>query len=241
MESTPDRFYGEGDASYRNNIIQLFEQEYHTTTNPEMQWGPQDTYFQREGSIFYSKSQLLRLSEEDKQNQLEDAQNPTIQNSKDVLEGLIGHKISDDELNPKFIINIIKTKPSGLPRLVGFTKNFYQFENVCLNEITPDNITKEILQKIQDTFVDEYNPLLSNIDGGIYEKDGSIHLTDITKWSYNPSHKLGVYFIPKASELYGTETALFFPFGVLSEKDIEIINALNTLQNEGKEVRIITL
>ena len=206
-------------------------------------------YLQHEGCIYYSRSKLVSLYEDDAQFVLEDSQDPIKQANKIAFETLLGHPAPHDRFNPEFIKNVVKIKPRGLPRFINYTKNFYQFEDVCASEITADTLTKSILEKIQETFVDDYNPLLISLDEGLYEKDGNVYMTDLTKWGYNPTHKLGVFINPIASDLYGTEKTLFFPFRPLSEKDMEFVVALNAVesvareagQNGNKEVRIVTL
>jgi len=231
---------------YRTCTILAFEGEYNTIVHPEMKWGAQNMYFQHEGSIFYSRSKLVSLYEDDAQNILEDNNDIIKQNNKTVFEALLGHSAPHNRFNPEFIKNIIKIKPKGLPRFINYTKNFYQFEDVCVSEITADTITKSILDKIQETFTDDYNPLLTSLDEGLYQKDGNIYMTDLTKWGYNPAHKLGVFINPITSDLYGTEKTLFFPFNPLSESEIEFVITLNALESAPgqtgiKEVRIITL
>lgn len=240
-------------GDYRTKVILTFEAEYDTFVDPEMKWGTRDTYHMYDNRAFYFKPNLLSMFEVDQQNNLEDEANEEIYNIKLALSTFLGYppvenKFSSEFIknvvenkHPDFIKNLIKSKPGGLPAFVGQTQSFYEFKDVGTNELTVDDFNKEILQKIQSTFTDDYNPFLFSLHEGLYEKEGNIYLTDLTKWSYNPVCKLGVFVNPQSSELYGTGTTLFFPFGALTERDREFVNTLSRLETSDKEVRIVTL
>ena len=83
-----------------------------------------------------------------------------------------------------------------------------------------DDISRENLDIIKNSFTDDINPLLSNLGlGGLYFKDGKAYYAKVTEcWDNNPNAKLGVFMdTGKSSETYSDAetTAFFFPFRFL--------------------------
>jgi len=243
--NTPDTLdrlceYDEGAQTgcRRTQTILALEAQYDTFVSPEMVWGVFDEFCIHDGHYIYEKDWLDWNESEDTSNISADSDADLIAAIATVRE-LAGDNFAVSAISYK---DLLTAMPAGLPPKVDDTDDFaragvgfFRLESVGDVEATLDDITRENLDIIKNSFTDDMNPLLSNLGlGGLYFKDGSAYYAKVTEcWDNNPNAKLGVFMdTGKSSETYADAetTAFFFPFSPLTDEQLAVVNALYVIE-----------
>lgn len=213
----------------RTETILALEAEYDTFVSPEMAWGDWDQFCYHNGYIYYYKN-FLKINVERDFNEPED---PRIESIRTVLRATLGNVPS--KLTFEEISNFIITGAPGFPKLVSQTPQFFECEDVGLDEITIDNLTRETLNKIESTFTGDIHPLLSNLADVLYIKDNKIYCTDVFAYKECPVGKFGVFITPSKTEKYEINKPYFFPFKQLTADEEKIVRDLSDADTEFTE------
>lgn len=229
---------------FRNEVIFHFESEWDDYVHPEMKWGPQDLFMRHKDHVYYYKPRMQSIFDADMANLAEDEQNPERMEAMTAVNTFLGYEFAKTRTSMDFIKQLIKSKPAGLPTYVAQSTNFFKFRDVGDEKFSIDNIDRDLLDRIKNTFTGDYNPLLCDMTDGLYLKDGQLYFTDITRWSHNPHGKLGVFVNPTESEIYdnAADKAFFFPFEQLTDEQVAFVKALGKLETDYQEdIEIIYL
>jgi len=240
--------YDEGGASgcRRTENILALEKEFDTVVSPEMQWGMYDEYCIHKGKYYYQKSYLDNLVA-GLGGGVEDEDEEEVRPLLSKIEMFTGLA---DWLNSRVDYReLIRMGISGVPKFIEETENFIVLESVGGNEqeIDIDDMTREILDIIQESFSNDINPLLSNLAEGLIIKDGKAYHSGILGWRNNPFAKLGVFMNNgHSSKVYDTDgsVAFFFPFSPLTSEQKDFVETYYIAEAHGaftKELKIVDL
>lgn len=239
---------------YRTNVIFAFEAEFDTFVHPEMKWGPKDTTFCHNGRIYYYKGKIEEQLQRDLEEHAVDVASRKAQLDK--IEAHLGYDIFDDRTSLADIKNIIAAAPAGMPKFLGETPHFFEFENPMDDDIydggstaqiNVNTITRPLLDQIKNTFTSEWNPLMSNLAEGLFVgKDGKVYQLDLLAWTHNPSPrgKIGVFMDPYEYQVTPyTDDHNYYPFQVLTTEETAFVSAFAEVacDNDGHELSIINL
>lgn len=174
--NTDQRFYSH---KQRDEAILAFEAEFDQYVPTTLEWAKNNHYFIYGNSMYYYKPTL------------QEEINKELLDHEETLDASLMEELSNLGMDPIFngllsfedIKEMIKSSPKGLPKFISESPHFLEFESVGMNEITQDMMTKELLDKIKNTFVGEYTyiPFLNN--NMFYLKDGEVFFTDILGWT----------------------------------------------------------
>jgi len=206
---------GHGDAGCRRtDTILVWEQEFNKYVTGSEYWGMNDCFFEYEDVSYYYKPFLQKFIDNDKDGLAEE-----VTAIKAIIPGF------DPDMSFANMDTVIQAAPSGMPEFIGETNDFYQFKSVGTNLITAETLTKDLLIKIQNTFfTGQYCIPAFGMCDSLYEKDGNLYWTDLSRWA-SPSLdvlKRGISMVSAD----GTARN-FYPFdsSQLSDADKEIITA----------------
>lgn len=223
----------------RTQTIFALEAQYNTFVTPEMIWGVNDEFCIHESHYIYEKAWLDWNEDDDATNISSDSSNSELTSAIATVRGLAGDNFGTSAVS---YTDLLRAMPAGLPPKVDDTADFdragvgfFRLESVGEVEATLDDITRENLDIIKNSFTDDINPLLSNLGlGGLYFKDGKAYYAKVTEcWDNNPNAKLGVFMdTGKSSETYADAetTAFFFPFSPLTDEQQDFVNALYVIE-----------
>lgn len=240
---SPERLceYDEGAQSgcRRTQTILALEAEYDTFVHPEMFWGFWDQFCQHEGFIYYHKHHIERLVNADNGSLSTDLSNTALTPQIDYVCQYLGFNLHTAPTLDK-VFAFFRNPAKGFPALQLETPQFFQCEDVGTELITTANITREKLTLIQETFTDDVNPLLANLNGSLHLKDGKVFCTDYLAFENNPTAKLGVLMVAKETTgIYKTGNAYFFCFKPLTPEEEEFITNVGLIEIENKGTVVI--
>ena len=141
----------------REIALNTFEKEFNVTISADVVWGVNSYYFQYDGFVYYYKPILARSLATDNANRKADLENTTRQENLKLIREAFGINLTGPTTLDE-IKSIIQTRPAGMGKFIGETETFYKFEDFYGELITIDNLTKEILDLANATFVGQYGP-----------------------------------------------------------------------------------
>lgn len=117
---------------------------------------------------------------------------------------------------------------TGIPKLLSETPHFYHFENIKGDIITPQNLTKEILIKIKETFDTSLNPFLDDLTNCLIISNSEIFCTNLFAFSFeNDFFKHGIMLNCSDNfNSFSTDYNYFFPFEKMSDEMEERVKQL---------------
>ena len=227
--------YDEGGASgcRRTQTILALEEVYDVVVSPEMRWGYWDLFCEHDGMLYYDRNQLRDMIDNDNAMAAEDADDAELQayiNEVNAVSGRTWYIYTEAKLD-----TLIKLDVAGMPTFVDETDRFYRFETVGTDMLTAQNMTKEKLDMIRETFVDDVNPLLMDLEGSVYFKDGKAYCTNFFLYTENPNAKFGAMI-----EDLEENVMKFFPFEPLTDEQKDFVTMLAQADRQ-MEVEIIDL
>lgn len=218
-------------GQHRTNTILALEAEFNTFVSPTMCWGVWDEFCRHEGHIYYYKYLLESQIDSDGTRQSEDyTDNDYAQY----------HTLAAEYLGPSFrqntlenVSSFFRNAPHGFPALQTETLQFFQCEDVGENHITIDELDRNLLNKIQTTFVGSSTPLFADVADSLYLHNDKIYCTDYFAYGETLLQSLGVLMIPRnATVKYQVGNAYFFPFSTLTEEQKTLITSIGLLELE---------
>jgi len=215
----------------RTQTIFALEETYNTYVSPEMRWGYWDLFCEHEDKLYFDREWLQwNLTEEATERANDTAEFLEELAEVDTFAGRTSNQISMDD-----VYDLVHSDTAGLPVFIDETDRFFRFENVGTDLVTVDNITRERLDIIRDSFTSDLNPFLMDAEGNIYIKDGQAYCTNLLSFTENPNAKLGLM-------LEDTENnkTNFYPFAELTAEQEAFVTTLARLDTE-REVEIINL
>ena len=173
---TVERFYSN---KQRTDAVLAFEAEFDQYVPTDLQWSKNDHYFIYGNSMYYYKPRLE-----------EEIQSDISTSSEDIPDEYVS-RLSELGLNlniPSFnnnveIKNMINSNPKGLPKFISESPQFFEFESVGMNEITPELMTRELLDKIKNTFNGNYTYIPFTKTNMFYLKDDEVFFTNILEYT----------------------------------------------------------
>jgi hypothetical protein len=234
---TPTRLceYDEGaqGGCRRTQTILALEAEYDTFVHPEMRWGYQDLWCWHEGNIYYHKYQLEKLLEQDQQVTNADNTNQDILPNFDASVQFLGSVPSRNN-SLSALYDAFRNPPAGFPECQLETPQFFQCKDFGQVEITIDDIDRTILNKIQSSFTDNLNPLLTNLNGALYLSGEKVYCGNIFAFEASENAKFGLMMIPTTSSKYKIGDTYFFPFAPLTAEQKTFITNLCLKESTGQ-------
>jgi len=215
----------------RTQTIFALEETYNTYVSPEMRWGYWDLFCEHEDKLYFDREWLQWNITEDATERANDTAEFLEELAEvDTFAGRTSNQISMDD-----VYDLVHSDTAGLPVFIDETDRFFRFENVGTDLVTVDNITRERLDIIRDSFTSDLNPFLMDAEGNIYIKDGQAYCTNLLSFTENPNAKLGLM-------LEDTENnkTNFYPFAELTAEQEAFVTTLARLDTE-REVEIINL
>lgn len=214
----------------RTQTILALEAEFNTFVQPVMHWGFWDQWCRHEGNIYYYKYLIESMVADDDQSLNTDfADNRYAQH----------HAVVAEHLGPSYrqttlenVSNFFRNSPAGFPVLQTETLQFFQCEDVGENHITIDELDRNLLNKIQTTFVGSLTPLFADVADSLYLHNDKIYCTDYLAYGETTLSSLGVLMIPRETTKYQVGNAYFFPFSTLTEEQKELISSIGLLELE---------
>lgn len=221
--NTDQRFYS---LKIRDDAILAFEAEFDQYIPTTLQWSKNNHYFIYGNSMYYYKPAL----QEEINTELLDHENTSGDSMSEELLNL-GINLSFLKFNSiDQIREMIKSSPKGLPKFISESPHFFEFESVGMNEITQDMMTRELLNKIKDTFSDSYTylPFLDN--NMFYLKDDEVFFTDILEWTKDENFIKNqlVFTLSKDDKTYCYP---FENFNDYTDEQKNIINCFGKIDN----------
>lgn len=225
----------------RTGTILALEAEYDTFVSPEMYWGYWDQYCIHDGNSYYYKDWMRTNIQRDQTELSSDSSNSTLASHISKVVAFLGAGFHEG-VTVEFVEGLFANPPAGFPTVLLDTPQFYQCIDLGTDVITIDELNKELLTKIKNTFVDNINPLLADLTDKLHLVGDKIYCTDYLSFENNPTAKLGVLMIAKETEKYTVGNAYFFPFAPLTPEQTEFVTsmALIDLELQG-EVVIVNL
>ena len=202
----PDRMCCVDDECYRNDVIYKLEEEFNIEVSPYMQWGDHDMFVYIEDKLYYYKPKIQEIFNEDNEEDEEEIEVAT----------QIGLLLQQDMDITIDIIQHIKDGVNGIPPFIEETETFIVLENLN-GVLLPINEWKNNSLTIRDSFIDDINPLMRNLNEyELYKIGDKIYCNDITAFDHNPNGKIGVF-----TEIDGN--IIFNAFGDLTEDQAKVV------------------
>jgi hypothetical protein len=214
----------------RTQTILALEAEFDTFAHPEMQWCRLDHWCRHEGHIYYYKYMIEKLTTVDDANLEDDFENSNFAVHHAVVEQNLGSKFRQTTLED--VSKFFRNSPVEFPKLQTETLQFFQCEDVGNNHVSIDNLNRDILNTIQQTFTSNITPLFANLSDSLYLFEDKIYCTDFLAYGETELPGLGVLMIPTESEKYEVGNAYFFPFSDLTEEQAALITSIGLLELE---------
>jgi hypothetical protein len=225
----------------RTGTILALEAEYDTFVDPEMYWGYWDEFCQHNGNVYYYKDWMKTNIQRDQTELSADSGNTAITSHINKVVAFLGEGYHEG-VTVEFVEGLFSNPPAGFPTVLLETPQFYQCIDLGKTVISIDDIDKTLLTKIQNTFTDNINPLLSDLTDKIYSVGNNIYCCDYLSFENNPSAKLGILMIAKETTKYISGNAYFFPFAPLTAEQQDVITSLALVELELQgEVVIVDL
>lgn len=215
----------------RTETMLALEQTYNVYVLPEMRWGYWDLFCEHDDKLYYDREWLQWNITEDEAEALtnSDELNSQLTQINDYA-GRTSCQVSIDD-----VYNLVHSDTAGIPVFIDETDRFFRFANVGTDLVTIDNITRERLDIIRNSFTSDMNPLLMNAEGNIYIKDGQAYCTNLLTFTMNPNAKLGLML-----EDTNSDKINFYPFEELTAEENTFVATLSQVDMQ-KEVEIINL
>jgi hypothetical protein len=218
----------------RTNQILALEAEFDTFVHPEMVWGEDDQFCIHEKYTFFYKKRLefLAKQEDDNYKNVAEALKPLLEKVKAHL----GYELKTD--NPvDFIKSLFTGSIPGLPPILEETPQFYK----CMplgKKLVIDDINRQVLDRIRDTFTNDLNPLLENLTNHLYIGE-EVYCPAAHLYEYNPTAKYGIFLTAdNSSKKYIPGKTYFFPFGPMTSRKKEFIYDLGKLDSENQQLEV---
>jgi len=225
----------------RTNTIFALEAEYDTFVDPEMYWGYWDQFCLHNGHSYYYKDWMKTNVQRDQDELAKDSSNSALNSHISKVVDFLGAEFHSG-VTVNFVEGLFSNPPDGFPTVLLDTPQFYQCIDLGKNVINIDDITKELLTKIQNTFTDNINPLLADLTDKLHLVDDKVYCCDYLSFENNPTTKLGVLMIAKETTKYVSGNAYFFPFSTLTPEQKDFVTSLALIDLELKgEVNIVNL
>jgi hypothetical protein len=224
----------------RTNTILALEAEYDTFVSPEMYWGAIDEFCQHDSHTYVYKDWIKENVATDVQQRKNDGSkyNSYMSSVTSYLGYVLG---GEDTLTYEAVRDILLAQPAGFPQVTLETPQFFQCEDVGQHRVSIDEVDQNFLTIVKSTFNDDVHPLMADLNGRLYFKDGKLFCTDILAFEHNPNGKLGLLINPTTSEKYDISKAYFFPFTTLTAEQEEFVKMFGKVEAEDKDVEIINL
>jgi hypothetical protein len=225
----------------RTQTSLAIEAEFNTYVSPYMYWGFWDQWCEHEGHCYYDKDQIEKRVLRENSLITEDKQS---QDMLTIINSVVNFVGNDFHTPPSLssVHDFFKNPAPGFPSLQIETPQFFQCSGVGTTQILIDDLTRDMLNQIQETFTGDKNPFLVDLTGRMYLFENNIYCTDYLAYEENPNGKLGVLMSAPVSEKYTTGKYYFFPFSPLNAEQEQFIRNLCSIESEmQQDVIIITL
>lgn len=231
-------FYG--NSGWMVDFHLALKEKYNIGLEIDDKWGTFNEYVVKDGYNYYYKPHIEEIKSEFLAPPTEE-EVELVKNSASALLATGWDFEARIDSNDLFSI-----APTGLPKLIEETDVLIKTESVDENPVTIDNITRETLDIIQNSFPDNIHPLGANVGVGMFIKDNKAYYTGVMGWRNAPNFKYGVFMdVDEPSEKYNTDknVAFFFPFKQLTEQELEMLNSYFyfTMQYDTVETKIVYL
>lgn len=231
------------------DILYALEAEYDFyfgQSSFQWQWSHlRNEYFIYENFAYYYKPIIEENYEMDEKDVLYDYENNIDLEyyTKNIRENL---KIDIINVGVKYK-ELLEKKPKGFPKFEDETVSFFRLESVGPKSggklIELEDINKENMDLIRDSFSDDLNPYISNMYGNLYKKDNKMYYTSVYDWYVNPIGKWGILMdTSKPSNKYANaeETAFFFSFEKLTEEQKKVVKEIyESVRNESTKKLVV--
>lgn len=230
-----------GRIAYRNEIKEIFEDEFNVVLPENITWGDARGSFYYENKAYYYKPSLIVEIENDQSNIENDQENDDRQVAFIDITDFLGYEPNSNPVDLEFIRNVISARPNCLMPYIEESENFFIFHDITGVQIGIDDLDKDILKMVEEQFVDDYNPLLNNLANCLIKRNQRMFVSDILTISHNPGAKLGVFMDATDSEVYPNNdtTSYFFPFKQLSSEEEDFVRNLGKLETDYQEDTIL--
>lgn len=225
----------------RTSTILALEADFDAFVSPEMYWGIWDLFCQHDGNTYFHKDWIRENIGRDQVELAKDSSNTELMNHISTVTSAFGAEFHSG-VTFDFVAELFRNAPAGFPTLTIETPNFFQCIDLGTDVITIDQLDRELLTKIKNTFTDDINPLLADLTNKLYLKDDKIYCCDYLSFEQNANNKLGVFMIAKDSEKYTAGNGYFFPFNTLTAEQETAVRSMGLIELELEgEFVIVTL
>lgn len=214
----------------RTQVILALEAEFNTFVQPTMYWGFWDQWCRHEGNIYYYKYSIESAINDDIANLASDFADNSYAQHHAVVTEYLGSVFRHPTLED--ISRFFRSPPAGFPVLTTETVQFFQCEDVGEEHISIDELNRDLLNKIQATFVSDLTPLFVDVTNSLYLHNDKIYCTDYLAYGVSNTPSLGVLMIPKETTKYQVGNAYFFPFAPLTDTEKTFVTSLGLLELE---------
>ena len=176
--------HGEG-GCHRTEVILSWEAENKEYLPGNLVWGadPKDQFFVFNGHIWYYKPWLDTKLQVRKTGIDADKTDQGFLSLVQKLKAICPNfDINNEVLTLDNIKSVINSSPLGMPRFVGETEHFLQFEDVGSDYITIDNITKADLNDIKTSSVGPNWAPPFVLHEGLIRHNNKVYNTDLLNW-----------------------------------------------------------
>ncbi len=220
-------------AINRNDILLTYEAEFDEFLTEETVWSKDSSYFIHNNFLYFSKIKIKEkyyIFKLEYENLLKD-KNRNEKEKKRIKKSLTAFELSNtDEFLEKYdsplieIENLLKEEFKSFPNLIVETPHFYQCTCDIKKQINIDDVDKELLEKIKNSFMFDINPFLYDLNNHLYESiNGNIYCLKPLFYRKNTDFKYGFYMNSERSSKYPTNVCVFFCFEKLSLKERNMI------------------
>jgi hypothetical protein len=213
----------------RTQTIFALETEFNTYAKPEMQWGSWDQWCRHDGHIYFNKYLIEKHLRTDIESLEADKNNQEILSHVDKISQVIGYNFHRTPTLEE-VYEFFRSSTPGFPNTQSETSQFFQCSDVVENKITIDQLDKDTLNKIQDSFTGSKVPFLANVVDSLYIVDDKVYCTDYLAFEENETARLGILMIPTESKKYEVGKAYFFPFRPLTNEQSSLVKSLGSLE-----------
>jgi len=213
----------------RTQTILALETEFNTYAKPEMQWGFWDQWCRHEGHIYFHKQLIENHLRMDFESLEADKNNQQILSHVDRISQVIGYNFHRTPTLEE-VYEFFKSSMPGFPEIQSETSQFFQCSDVVENKITIDQLDRDTLNKIKDSFTGSKVPFLADVVDSLYVVDDKVYCTDYLAFEENDTARLGILMIPKESKKYEVGKAYFFPFRPLTNEQSSFVKSLGSLE-----------
>ena len=231
-------------SKYQNEVSMAFEAEFDIYQEEEIDWGVWYEYFTHKDFMYCYKPMLENILKSDLENIENDKTKQDFINFINLTKETLTETHSLEKIpgaslkNIEEVKSIVIGKVDGIPNLISETPQFFQFEKPKGELITPQNLTKETLLSIKETFKGNINPFFTEMSECLFNDNGKICCVDLLAFSENEHFKYGIILNTITDDdVFSTKYNYFFPFEQIeSEKENNIKKIISFISNsDGNE------